>query len=117
VQGIMYANRLATIAQRFGALYLYRVWGIKGLKTREQLDFLNHFFPDAVAQVEESAEELPDSKRQSVKNELDKVRKNLSFFYIMGKTSRHFIPTLIYQKSDTIAQGAERIAKLFIPGE
>jgi len=115
VQGIMYANRLATIAQRYGALYLYRVMG-KGeaLQAQKQLAFLSRFFPHAISQVRESTEELPEAKRKEVEKALKNVEKNLNFFYIMGKSSRHFIPTLIYEKSDNISKEAQEIVTLFL---
>ncbi|WP_456392700.1 hypothetical protein [Nitratifractor sp.] len=114
VQGIMYANRLATISQRYGALYLYRVLG-KGeaLRAKKQLAFLSRFFPHAISQVRESAEALPETKRKEVEKALKNVEKNLNFFYIMGKSSRHFIPTLIYEKSDNMSKKAEEIVTLF----
>jgi len=114
VQGIMYANRLSTIAQRFGALYLYKVWGFNELHADKQLAFLNTFFPESIENVKESAEELPDAQRKAVEAELKKVKQSLGFFTIMGKSSRRFIPTLIYTKAQKIAQSAGVIAELFM---
>ncbi len=114
VQGIMYANRLSTIAQRFGALYLYKVWGFgEELHAKEQLAFLNQFFPDTIENVQESAEELPEKEQKEVQKLLDGVKRNLSFFAIMGKSSRRFVPTLIYSKSEKIANSAGKIAEIF----
>ena len=114
VQGIMYANRLSTIAQRFGALYLYKVWGFgEELHAKQQLAFLNQFFPDTVDNAQGGAEELPEKKQKEVQKLLDGVKRNLSFFAIMGKSSRRFVPTLIYSKSEKIAQSAGEIAEIF----
>ena len=114
VQGIMYANRLSTIAQRFGALYLYKVWGFKELHAREQLHFLNTFFPDTIENVRESSEDLPKEDRKKVAEQLAAVERNLRFFIIMGKSTRRFIPTLIYSKADKIAKSAGSIVEIFM---
>ena len=117
-QGIMYANRLSTIAQRFGALYLYKVWGFdKELHADKQLAFLSTFFPDAVDNVADSAEELPKATQKRIDESLQGVKRNIMFFVIMGKSSHRFIPTLIYDKAEKIAESANRIAELFLKAE
>lgn len=114
-QGIMYANRLSTIAERFGALYLYKVWGFgKELHADKQLAFLSTFFPDAVDNVAESAEELPPAIQKRIDKSLQGIKRNIMFFVIMGKSSRRFIPTLIYSKAEKIAESASDIADLFL---
>ncbi len=114
VQGIMYAGRLATIAQRYGALYLYKIWGFdKDLKAGQQLRYLNKFFPDAVSQLAESTEDLPDSLQKNITQQLKAIQNDLRFFIIMGH-SKHYIPTLIYTKAQSVADKANRIADDFV---
>ncbi len=114
VQGIMYASRLATIAQRYGALYLYKIWGFdKDLKAGQQLQYLNRFFPDAVSQLAESTEDLPDALQKNIAELLKTIQNDLRFFTVMGH-SKHYIPTLIYTKAQSIADKADDIADDFV---
>ncbi len=114
VQGIMYASRLATIAQRYGALYLYKMWGFdRELHAGQQLHYLNRFFPDAINQLAESTEELPEALQKNIAKSLQTIQNNLKFFIIM-EHSKHYIPTLIYSKSQSIADRANHIAKDFV---
>jgi len=106
------SGRQRMLSQRMAALYMLKVWGVDDPKFKEKMDKAMKLFSD-------SLQRLRDSKlnNEKIKSLLDRVKDNFMFFQVMNRSQKHFIPSLIYKKSDEILKDMNSVTELYAAQE
>ena len=103
------SGRQRMLSQRMAGLYMLKVWKVDDEKFKEKMSHSMNLFRD-------SLEKLKKSKLNT--NEIDelllKVEKSFMFFEMMNKSSKAFIPALIYKKSNDILKNMNSTTKLYV---
>lgn len=92
--------------QRIAALYMMKVWGTQNDSFEAELD-------NAMKNFKEKLEEVKKfpKNNDTIKSEIKKIEKDFMFFRMMKRSSKRFIPTLIYKKSNDIFESMHKIEK------
>ena len=103
------SGRQRMLSQRMASLYILKVWGIDDNKFKEKMDSTMKLFKT-------SLEELQKSKfnTDEITKLLSKVEKSFMFFEVMNRSSKIFIPTLIYKKSNDILKNMNSATGLYV---
>ncbi len=103
------SGRQRMLSQRMASLYMLKVWGINDPKFSDKMN-------RALKLFKTSAKVLMASDMNTVTiTELLKISyKHFIFFEIMNKSSRKFIPTLIYKKSNQILKAMNTVTGLYV---
>jgi nitrate/nitrite-specific signal transduction histidine kinase len=102
------SGRQRMLSQRMAALYMLKVWGIDDPKFKEKMDDAMKLFGDSLERLKKS-----DLNTDQINQLLNRVKKNFMFFEIMNRSQNHFIPSLIYKKSNDILKDMNTITGLY----
>jgi len=91
------SGRQRMLSQRMASLYMLKVWGVNDEKFSEKMDSAMSLFKDSLGKLQKSK-----LNTDEITELLTKVEKSFMFFEVMNRSSKTFIPTLIYKKSDDI---------------
>jgi len=113
---IFFTTRISTIAQKMGAVYLYKTWGIELPKLDKHFAVMTRKSKKSIAALNKYTQRLgsklsPEEKEEAKKS-ITTMQKQLQFF-IMSQELKHFIPSLLYSKANTIEAESLKIEKLF----
>lgn len=103
------SGRQRMLSQRMASLYMLKVWGIDDPKFGQKMK-------DAMELFRSSSEKLmaSDMNTEEINKLLKESYKNFIFFEIMNKSSKKFIPTLIYKKSNEILKSMNTVTGLYV---
>jgi len=102
------SGRQRMLSQKMASLYMLKVWGIEHEGINQELSESMKIFENSLNRLKKS--KINDEKINSL---LKKVEEDFSFFKIMSRTSKKFIPSLIYKKSNEILKNMDEITKLY----
>jgi nitrate/nitrite-specific signal transduction histidine kinase len=102
------AGRQRMLSQRMASLYMLKAWGIDDPQFKKKLS-------DAMRLFRTSLEKLLTFEKNSpeITTILKRVKRDFMFFEIMGRSSKKFIPALIYKKSNEILKNMNSATKLY----
>lgn len=107
------AGRQRMLSQRMASLYMLKVWGVKDPKFETKLDDTMKLFKTSLEKLETSPLNNDESKAL-----LTKVKRSFMFFEMMNRSSsKKFIPTLIYKKSNDILKNMNTVTQLYVKSE
>ena len=107
---VFFTTRISTIAQKMGAVYLYKVWGIALPDLDKHFAMMTKKSTKSIAALKQFAQKLQGQAKQDVLGNIKKMQEQLQFF-IMSRRFKSFIPTLLYDKSNKIEQENIKIEK------
>ena len=95
-------------AQRMSMLYLLKAWGEKEARVDKEMK-------RSIAQFQKSITLLKDARVNTpeIRKVLKEVERAFMYFTVMDTLDSSAIPTLIYQKSNTILKAANTLAVLY----
>ena len=103
------SGRQRMLSQRMASLYMLKVWGIDDPKFSEKMDGALKLFKSSAKRLMAS-----DMNTPAIKELLKTSYKHFMFFEIMNKSSKKFIPTLIYKKSNQILKAMNTVTGLYV---
>ncbi len=108
---LFFTTRISTIAQKMGAIYLYKVWGIALPNLDKHFAMMIRKSTKSIKSLKKSTQKLDEKIQKDVLNNIKKMQLELQFF-IMSRRFKSFIPTLLYNKSNKIEQENIEIEKI-----
>jgi len=107
------AGRQRMLSQRMASLYMLKVWGVKDPKFKTKLDDTMKLFKTSLEKLEHS-----ELNSEEIKGLLGKVKRSFTFFEMMNRSSsKKFVPTLIYKKSNDILKNMNTVTQLYVKSE
>ena len=103
------SGRQRMLSQRMAGLYMLKVWKVDDKKFKEKMNASMDLFRDSLKKLKESK-----LNTDEINALLLKVEKSFMFFEMMNKSSKAFIPALIYKKSNDILKNMNRVTKLYV---
>ncbi len=100
---VFFTTRISTIAQKMGAVYLYKVWGIALPDLDKHFEVMTKKSAKSMEALKNFAQKLDGKIKNDVLDAIKEMRLDLQFF-IMSRQFKSFIPTLLYYKSNKIEQ-------------
>ena len=103
------SGRQRMLSQRMASLYMLKVWGVDDDKFKEKMK-------DSMELFKSSLEELQKSEfnTDEINGLLTDVEKSFMFFEVMNKSSKVFIPSLIYKKSNDILKNMNKATQCYV---
>ena len=108
---VFFTTRISTIAQKMGAVYLYKVWGIALPDLDKHFAMMTKKSAKSMKALKNFAQKLDEKTRKDVLDNIKEMQLQLQFF-IMSRRFKSFIPTLLYDKSNRIEQENIKIEKI-----
>ena len=108
---VFFTTRVSTIAQRMGAIYLYKVWGIALPNLDKYFVMATKKSTKSIAALKQFAQKLQGQVKQDVLDNVKKMHEQLQFF-IMSIRFKSRIPTLLYDKSNKFEEESIKIEKI-----
>ncbi|WP_456428328.1 type IV pili methyl-accepting chemotaxis transducer N-terminal domain-containing protein [Nitratifractor sp.] len=102
------SGRQRMLSQRMASLYMLRVWGIKDPQFKKKMDDAMQLFSSSLDKLMHS-----DLNTDKINKLLKRVKSNFMFFQVMNRSQNHFIPSLIYKKSNEILKDMNTITGLY----
>jgi len=106
------SGRQRMLSQRMASLYMLKVWGINDPKFKKKMDETMHLFRTSLDKLMSAKMSTPQIQKL-----LKKANDAFMFFEIMNRSSSHFIPTLIYKKSNEILKNMNTATGLYAAQE
>ena len=103
------SGRQRMLSQRMAGLYMLKVWGVDDKKFKEKMEDSMKLFKESLEMLQKS-----ELNTDEIRELLSKVERSYMFFEIMNRSSRAFIPALIYKKSDDILKNMNSATKLYV---
>jgi len=103
------AGRQRMLSQRMAGLYMLKVWEVNDEKFRNKMDVSMDTFEESLEILKNSEINTPE-----IVELLTKVERSFMFFKMMNKSSKAFIPALIYKKSNDILENMNSVTKLYV---
>lgn len=88
---------------------MLKVWGVDDKKFKEKMEDSMKLFKESLEMLQKS-----ELNTDEIRELLSKVERSYMFFEIMNRSSRAFIPALIYKKSDDILKNMNSATKLYV---
>ena len=108
---IFFTTRISTIAQKMGAVYLYKVWGIALPDLDQHFAMMTKKSAKSMGALKKFAQHLKGQTQKEVLEKIKRMQSQLQFF-IMSRRFKSFIPTLLYDKSNKIEEENIQIEKM-----
>ncbi len=103
------SSYLGVVLERMSGLYMMKSWGVKDpkfeFKMRESLNYFDNTLYDM-----ENSEYTSSANRKRI----EQLKKDFMFFRFMNKSQKHFIPTLIYDRTDAMQKVIHQITQDYI---
>jgi len=103
------SGRQRMLSQRMASLYMLKVWGVNSKNFTDKMKKSMKLFETSLTTLQASKLNTKEINRL-----LKEVEKSFTFFKIMNKSSKTFIPTLIYKKSNDILENMNRVTKSYV---
>lgn len=103
------SGRQRMLSQRVASLYMLKVWGIKSKNFQNKMDKSMKLFEESLVQLKKFK-----FNTKEINNLLKEVEQSFTFFKIMNKKSKTFIPTLIYKKSNDILKNMDKVTTNYV---
>lgn len=103
------SGRQRMLSQRMASLYMLKVWGIDDPKFKDKMNQAMELFKSSSEKLMASDMSTPEIKKL-----LKESYKHFMFFQIMNKSSKKFIPSLIYKKSNQILKSMNSATGLYV---
>ncbi len=103
------SGRQRMLSQRMAGLYMLKVWGIDDPQFQDKMDTTMKLFKDSSDKLMASDMNTPEITKL-----LKLSKRYFMFFEIMNKSSKKFIPTLIYKKSNQILKSMNTATGLYV---
>jgi len=103
------SGRQRMLSQRMAGLYMLKVWKVNDEKFKEKMDASMDLFRESLKKLKKSK-----LNTDEINKLLIEVEKSFMFFEMMNKSSKAFIPALIYKKSNDILKNMNSVTKLYV---
>jgi len=102
------SGRQRMLSQRMASLYMLKAWGINDPQFKQKLTDAMQLFKTSLEKLLAYEKNTPE-----ITSLLKKAKRDFMFFEIMGRSSKKFIPALIYKKSNEILKNMNSATKLY----
>lgn len=102
------SGRQRMLSQRMAGLYMLRVWGIKDPEFKKKMDAAMQLFSTSLDKLMHS-----ELNTDEINKLLARVKNNFMFFQVMNRSQDHYIPSLIYKKSNEILKDMNTVTGLY----
>jgi len=103
------SGRQRMLSQRMASLYMLKVWGITNQSFQNKMDKSMKLFEKSLEKLQKF-----ELNTEEITIRLKEVKQSFTFFKIMSKKSKTFIPTLIYKKSNDILKNMDKVTKSYV---
>jgi len=114
---VFYTTRLSTIAQKMAAVYLYKTWGIALPKLDEHFAMMTRKSGKSIKALNQFAQQasgdISAEQKKEIEQSIQAMKDQLTFF-IMARKFKHFIPSLLYNKANTIEDENDKIEGILV---
>jgi len=112
---VFFTTRIATIGQKMAAVYLYKSWGIALPKRDEHFEVMTRKSKKSIAALGIFLQNKGGKLNVEQQKEAEKgirAMQNQLMFFVMSKSMKQLIPSLLYKKANNIEQEGIIIEKL-----
>jgi len=103
------SGRQRMLSQRMASLYMLKVWGVDDDKFKEKMKNSMELFKSSLEELQKS-----EFNNDEINGLLTDVEKSFMFFEVMNKSSKVFIPSLIYKKSNDILKKMNKATQCYV---
>jgi len=103
------SGRQRMLSQRMASLYMLKVWGVDDDKFKEKMKDSMELFKSSLKELQKS-----EFNTDEINGLLTDVEKSFMFFEVMNKSSKVFIPSLIYKKSNDILKNMNKATQCYV---
>ena len=96
---LYYTGKLSAVSQKFASLYMLLKWGMNNEKLHKDMAKQKKMYANALAELKKIS--LTDDKTKAV---LKKLEKDLLYFEFLEKSTKTFMPALVYKKTNAMFQ-------------